>query len=413
MLLKLEKSVLGFSVLLFSILALFLGRVFNLNFVFGLPRVNNYIDFVFQLADLIIVILAIFQVYKNKLFLFRFRSIFWLLPLLFLGLIFNFSLLGAWHFLLVFARIICWIFLLFETYNSELPNKNWLFLILITTSFFDHFLLSSSLPVFIIYLWWQSRKSFLLLLSLVFWYILNFFTAVLQILRGQSLGLSLLGEPKLDLQTIGIAKQVVFEHLFLRGYGFALHPNILGFVGLIGLFFSLNSEPKIKLPDSWFGSKNYFLNVLNKYLNLGLIIIFLTLILLSFSRLALIGLIILLLSKIATRLDLKAKLASYIGIFFAIGCLFLVGISRFFSSDFYRFADLEKYFSVYQNLSLLSKLFGVGLGNYSFYLKNNLGNLQPWQWQPVHNIWFNLFIEFGIVPLVLICLIIVHRSKKL
>jgi len=395
--------------ILVATLILFLGRVVNFNFLFQLPKTNNFLDLVFQLSDLFLCGLVVFQIHSGKL-LSKFPVFFWsILIFSSLGFFLHFSGLGVWHFLIVFMRLIAWIFLLQEVFYSNLIGKKYLFLILIIYSFFDHFLLSNSLPIFIFYLSWKSRASLRLRVILGLWFFSNFWLALFQIIKGQSLGLSIFGEPNLAPGLTGIAKQSLFNNQFLRGYGLSLHPNILGFVALIGLFFSLNSNGKLLQPNQFLKLNSRKLNAiilfLNSHFRVILNIILFGIILFSFSRLALIGLGILLFSRFFGEAKFWTKLKYYLGLIAGVILLTVLWASRFFGSDFYRFGDLEKYWSAYQKSSIFSKLFGVGLGNYPFYLQTSLPSLESWQWQPVHNIWLNLFFEIGLLPLFLIIIL--------
>ena len=194
---------------------------------------------------------------RNKIWAFvnykySFKSLILVLTILFLLL--HLIISPQLAFGLMIVRIILWLVIL-----PHLPKN--LKVALLLYSFFDHFLISSSLPVVMVS-WlfiftkkplsyqlqqnpivsklWRPVGLLLLLISS-----LNWITATWQVFVGRSLGIW--SEPILDVNVIsGIARQ----GSLLRGYGLSQHPNILGFSAVIVLIY-LYSYLKNNYPNNF------------------------------------------------------------------------------------------------------------------------------------------------------------------
>jgi O-antigen ligase len=75
---------------------------------------------------------------------------------------------------------------------------------------------------------------------------------------------------------------------------------------------------------------------------------------------------------------------------------------RRFGSDIYRFGDLQKWLAAWENFSLQEKIFGLGFGQYPFYLQTNVPFVETWQFEPVHNVLLLLLGEFGLLGYIVI-----------
>ena len=210
-----------------------------------------------------------------------------------------------------------------------------------------------------------------ILLTLVLLGLFEGSIAIRQFVLQHDLGLQFLGEPNLDVNTLGAAKMNIGEEKLLRGYGTFSHPNILG-TFLVVLFFFLDNAKLDKL----------------KYLIL--IPLFFT-----FSRSAFLAVFIgLLIKALSTKNKFKKT----------IGALIVIGI---FSSSLYAFfperAMLDNAF--FERLDfiqtsfqmLIAHPFGVGNANFLLHIQDFSPNiLKPWEFQPVHNLYLLVLNENGI-----------------
>jgi hypothetical protein len=387
---------------------------YNLNWLLGLPKLNDYLDIVVSVWDIYLVVLGVYLLYtalKSKL------TLTWDSPknITIVGCILCYilwqvftldSIPQLWHFGIVGLRLATWIYCIYQSRAQKL-----LWSVIGIFSLFDHFLISQSLPVLLI---WSTitllkktsphTDAFIKIFS--GYIVLNVFASVIQIISGRSVGLSLLGESTLSLQTVGgIAKQTLFGHTILRGYGLLPHPNMTGFLGVIGLYVATRLYDQqistIKHPQTRNTNDGLLYRIF-----CGASIL---LVALSMSRAALICSLVVIFTtylyakkrgfrtpKITFTLRSGITLLSVSLI--CIG-VFVVFYSRI-SSDIYRDIDLQNWISAYSKSSIIERLFGVGAGQYPFYLRSVSPQLPSWQWQPVHNVWMNLVMEIGIVPVI-------------
>ena len=352
---------------------------------------------------------------RNKIWAFvnykySFKSLILVLTILFL--LIHLIISPQLAFGLMIVRIILWLVIL-----SHLPKN--LKVVLLLYSFFDHFLISSSLPVVIIsWLFIFTKKplsyqlqqnpivsklwrpvGLLLLISS-----LNWITATWQVFVGRSLGLW--SEPVLDVNIIsGIARQ----GSLLRGYGLSQHPNILGFSSVIVLIY-LYSYLKNNYPNN-FGNPNNINRLwshksdlnLEQTLIFGLVILNFMNLILSFSRLSWFVLIVFWLLQIKSNSIFGnwwvLKVVSVFG--------FVIGWFSIFRKDIYRINDLTLWLDSWNKLDIGAKVWGANY--YPQWLQTNYPNLESWQWQPVHNVWLNLVFSFGLFGLSLIIFLLTKK----
>ncbi len=316
-------------------LSLLFTREVNLTRLLGGEIINNYIDVVISPA---IIILAMWLCSKCK----TISRYVWIL------LIFNFCI--SWP--LDWARGYSWL-------HTAIILLSWLYLVTPKTwqkiwwtlpliAFFDHALLSSAYPVLIVIEFQKlyEVKRFLFVKTIL---LIQGMLGLLQIIRGSSVGLHVIGEKYLDLETAGVAKTVLGGTEILRAYGTFAHPIVFGFLFLAAINF---------LPN------NKLLTVVG--------------VLLSQSR-AVIGS---LLFKIKNK---KIVLALIV---------FLISLMsiRVFSSDIYRYQDLVNFWQYLQD-NPWRAVIGTGLGQYPFALQEY--DLYNFQYQPVHSAPLLIFGEIG------------------
>lgn len=187
----------------------------------------------------------------------------------------------------------------------------------------------------------------------------------------------------------------------LRTYGSFPHPNIFGgylFIILLAGFLFFNKKEKLSLVS---------------YLFLGFTILTMFF---TFSRAALLASGFLFLGFLVYSFVNKNKIMKKLSIFslvLFIALLFSlwpVFQSRLSSGSINEVQSIEERTSgIGQSLFLLSenKWFGVGISNFTFALHNSNPNLDPWVFQPVHNVGLLIFTELGIVGSLLFILVII------
>jgi O-antigen ligase len=206
---------------------------------------------------------------------------------------------------------------------------------------------------------------------------------------------------------------------WLRAYGGTDHPNVLGSILVIGLFFLLFLLFKIK-QDKQFKIFNFelqnkfkFLTILLKYKLLFLVFIIFITLFFTFSRGAwaglLLGLIVMLLIAIFKKNLLMQKFLF----------VFIFTLSLFGGILFYNYKDLvlarlsndtrlEKKSTTerIESIKIAQKIIkdhwflGIGIGNYGEEVRNNIIDQQPaFFYQPVHNTYLLIWSEIGILGL--------------
>jgi hypothetical protein len=259
----------------------------------------------------------------------------------------------------------------------------------------------------------QSRFRAVWFSLLTLFFGLNLLAAVWQVVTSFSLGLHFLGEPFLSPGKTGVAWQPIGDYRFalLRGYGLMQHPNALGFVGVLGFWFALN-----------------FLK--NSKWRTVLLVCGLCLGILSFSRIAWValsglGLLWIIKSrywspnnKLSDLIKIVVDvLKNYWWLGLGVASLFLyIFLSRFayeHGTDRVRLGEYIHFGQTYGDLDWWQKLFGIGLGQYPYYLRLFNPQLFWWEWQPIHNLWLSLFVELGVVGFVLLILTLVYFFSRL
>ncbi len=218
--------------------------------------------------------------------------------------------------------------------------------------------------------------------------------AVLQFHVKHDLGLRFLGEylPPIT-ETSGAATIPTAQGLILRAYGTMPHPNVLGgFLSLIlGLFFYVSRGTKLRF---WNGSIFIILSC-------GLLV--------SFSRSAWAAAIVLSMAFIAYQIYIKAyRLAIIWFIFLTVSCGTLLLIYR--PIVFPRIQDLStnsssvayrEEFNGYAKQAIKrNPWLGLGAGQYIPYIVKH-ETLNPWEYQPPHNIFLMFRVQFGIIGAIL------------
>jgi len=210
------------------------------------------------------------------------------------------------------------------------------------------------------------------------------FIGIFQFLFQHSLGFSFLGEPLLDAKQLGVAKFDFFGQTYLRSYATFPHPNIFAGYLTFAIFMVL------ELHSKFFNKKMIWL-----VLSLFVFALFFT-----FSRSAILALILLLFF----RSKFKWKYLF----------LLVLPVLIYFSFDLHELAISERIEYVFISLKMFAdNIFGVGLGNFT-----NLANdysvvkLEPWNLQPVHNIFLLILSELGVIGFFSFISIFVYLFKR-
>lgn len=226
---------------------------------------------------------------------------------------------------------------------------------------------------------------------------------ILQYFFQESLGLRFFGEPVLSSKELGIAKIDFGGEKILRSYGTFPHPNIFASYLLVAMFSLMSLWNSLK-------SRKYLFGLLFGLILLSLI--------LTFSRTAILGLIV---GMAFFAFSQKLRLRSLV---IVIAGLIFVGFSLNFSKIFYeRFLFSDKA-NIQERLIYIDTSFemfkdnplGVGAGNFTLEMQKYYpGKFMPWEFQPVHNVFLLVLTElgvFGFSALLFLVWSIVSTRKK-
>jgi len=222
--------------------------------------------------------------------------------------------------------------------------------------------------------------------------------AIFQIVLGfaqtklnHSIGLHFIGEPVIGPEVVNVAKTDISSTAkLIRPYGTFLHPNILGAYLMTVLFLSLPYLKKAALP---------FWIIL---LSIGIYLTGSQAAELTVLVVACI-LVILSLTKVAVQ-----KRTLSLGM---LGLLLLGNLAVYIKSSSlsWNFASIQERLvqNVISQSMFLHNWWGVGVGNFTLVMeKFSKVILLPWDFQPVHNVYFLILNETGIQGLILFILII-------
>ncbi|MEY2986186.1 MAG: hypothetical protein RJB24_415 [Candidatus Parcubacteria bacterium] len=264
-----------------------------------------------------------------------------------------------------------------------------------------------------------------------------------QMLLQKNIGLPLVVESTLSRELAGVAKVSILDNILIRAYGTFPHPNILAFAGIMALIlvytrvvgqkqavmlyiltlvmagmfdhYILTSIQSIIIVGLVGISLN--LNIkLDFAQNINKIIIVLlhTLIILAFSKLAL---VLLLITDCIYLTYFWNKKMFYVEQFqnklkslprIIINSVALIGIAILWILPYQQILDtiLKRIFYLQDAFVIIQSnlLLGVGLGQYVVNLSENR---EFWQYEPVHNVLVLLLSELGLVGVFILIAIIV------
>lgn len=207
-----------------------------------------------------------------------------------------------------------------------------------------------------------------------------------------SLGLSWLGEPVVSGSTMNVAKEDVVEGVKqIRPYGSFLHPNILAGYLMAILFLTLPFLRKHHLLFWMLVLTGGIYFTQSSAAGIATLIGFGFVILFSFLK--------------------KQKLKRSVSLL-SLLVLFLVNTWFFQNSYAVNFTSNSLQERLDQNVISLTmfqdNMFGVGVGNYTLEIEKYASDkLLPWEFQPVHNVYFLITNETGIQGIILFLIALV------
>ena len=218
--------------------------------------------------------------------------------------------------------------------------------------------------------------------------------AILQFIKGGTLGLWILGERTFSITTPGIAKFDFFGFQFLRPYGTFPHPNVLaGFMVTVPVILNQLS----------YGSRS-----VGRSIKSGMTILAGLTTILTVSRVALLaGFVeaLILLSK-------KWRIA-FLALIIVISPILYTRFSAVLSYDNLTFIIREDLAVNALDMFASSPIFGVGLNNFIPASSEGVVSGSSRFLQPVHNIFLLALAETGIVGLVGFLVLIGYPIKNL
>ena len=244
-----------------------------------------------------------------------------------------------------------------------------------------------------------------------------------QFIVQKSVGLFWLKESLISPEILGVAKIILGGEKFIRSYGLFPHPNILGGFLLFSIIVTFVYH-KCSTIEGMFHVEHHTGQAWNnnKFFKLFIAIQFIAL-LLTFSKSAILGVIIALLyifvphgTKILNSIKqmfhpstnvphgtcygagvehFRRKILILIGIVLVLAYIIKPDINSLF------FKSLDER-SLYTNVSygtiLSNLLLGLGSGQFVPNMQNyTVHNLESWQYQPVHNVLLLIWSELGII----------------
>jgi len=269
---------------------------------------------------------------------------------------------------------------------------------------------------------------------IIFLGVFNSILGIWQFIFQHSIGLYWLKESIISPELPGVAKIIFDNERFIRIYGFFPHPNILGgflllSIGLTVIYRTIFLE-QITFPVN---NKCSMWNICDRYKRIFLyFILFIQLcaLFLTFSKSSWIAVLIILTCILCLNVP-RGTLAKYLRksskyIFFSSTILILLIIiikpdinsfiikssdeRMFYFSNSFGYISFLDFTNNYTLSSLSNILLGTGSGQSVLFLQN-IPNILDWQFQPVHNVFFLILNELGLIGFLLFLVFIIKVLK--
>ncbi len=282
----------------------------------------------------------------------------------------------------------CFLFIIiFISIQSLLLDVNFLafsYFFRIIELFTVYVLLNSNLTKY-------SELKFIFLMSAL----LQVFIAILQYIKQGSIGLSFLGESVLSLETANIAKVDFGNTQIIRSYGTLPHPNILAAYLATAFYIALSFYKKQKIL--------IFFSLI--FLSIG--------ILMTMSRGVIISFLLSLIfiTSISTfnskKKNKRKKKYTIFALIFLIFYVIFLNSQSVFEKRF-NFSDMHTISERLNQIEIAIKMItnnplGYGLSSFTNQMQNfNDISLNPWEFQPVHNLFLLTASELGVIVAVLL-----------
>ena len=284
-------------------------------------------------------------------------------------------------------------------------------------------------------LWKKCSTWNIFMLTIIITSFIQATIGIIQVIIQRSIGLFWLKESLISPSIAGVAKIIIIGQKYIRAYGLFPHPNILGGFLLFSIIVTLlylklfhvehSNAPLSFIRRGAGGEVEGFIVPRGTIVLYLILFIQLLALFLSFSKSAILGLVITLAYIYAPRLShgmfhVEHSLRS--GTFWkklcstwnnsrtriAILSLLIVTLALFMTSPDLK-ANINQ--SLQERLTFLNvsrgtisanPLIGVGMGQFVITMqKYSQINLLGWQFQPVHNIFLLIWSELGIIGLIL------------
>ena len=212
-----------------------------------------------------------------------------------------------------------------------------------------------------------------------------------------------LGERTFNAQTPGIALANYFGYYLLRPYSTFSHPNsfaaFLGFLLILTYFFRANTKLDIILKWSSFVLGTIaLLLTLSQWVFVSLLVVFLGVYLANRKKL-----------EFGPLAKWVFVISIVVSLFFSIFSDYLLKNKYVFDESFSERLYLAKRAG---EIVKMSPVVGVGLNNFILNLPKNGEPEFSWRLQPVHNIFLLVFVEAGILGVLLFGLLFFTSLKK-
>ncbi len=276
---------------------------------------------------------------------------------------------------------------------------------------------------------WDSKPFYISILIIFLSGTLQSLIALCQFIFQKSVGLKILGESVIAPEILGVAKFEILGEKLIRAYGTFPHPNLLAAFLLLslacGAFLLIykKSSPFYKKKYKYVSdllSKNYFYTIGTVMILFGVC--------LTYSRSVILATVVFIIllwighrkkvgdvyrgwcKQLRIHSIFQTALA-VLAIFAVTFLLYNIFAPRLCFSNCFNDNSIElrgRYSAAAAEIIVQNPLTGVGPGNFVIALADSSvgATLQPWEFQPVHNLYLLIASEIGLVGLVFLLIFV-------